>query len=97
MSDVEVTRDGNVLRLEINREDKRNALSAEVMQTILDAVTGVADSDGVHVVLLASTGDRIFSAGADLAVMADDATGLEKHDARGLLARLVVAMRECPI
>jgi enoyl-CoA hydratase len=97
VSDTEVTRDGAVLRLRINREDKRNSLSADVMQTMLDAVRGVTDGDGVHVVLISSAGERIFSAGADLAVMADDATGLEKHDGRGLLAKLVVAMRECPV
>jgi enoyl-CoA hydratase len=97
LSDVESTRDGRVLRLTINREDKRNALSAEVMRLMLEAVRGVTDDDDVHVVVISSAGDRIFCAGADLAVMADDATGLEQHEARGLLAKLVVAMRECPV
>jgi enoyl-CoA hydratase len=97
MSEVEVAREGRVLRLTINREDKRNALSADVMQALLDAVRSVAADDGVHAVLIGSAGDRIFCAGADLAVMADDATGLEKHEGRGLLAKLVIAMRECPV
>jgi enoyl-CoA hydratase/carnithine racemase len=43
-----------------------------------------------------SVGDRVFCAGADLAVMSNDATGLEQHEGRGLLKELVVAMRECP-
>jgi enoyl-CoA hydratase len=97
VSEVEITRDGNVLRLEINREDKRNALSADVMQALLDAVRGVGADAQSRVVLISSAGDRIFCAGADLAVMADDSTGLEKHQGRGLLAKLVVAMRECPV
>lgn len=97
MSDVEVSKDGRVLRLRINREDKRNALSVDVMRTMLDAVRGVAADDEVRVVLVSSAGDRIFCAGADLAVMADNATGLEQHEGRGLLAKLVVAMRECPV
>jgi enoyl-CoA hydratase len=97
MSEVEVTRDGRVQRLTINREDKRNALSADVMQALLDGVRSAAADDGVHAVLIGSAGDRIFCAGADLAVMADDATGLEKHEGRGLLAKLVIAMRECPV
>jgi enoyl-CoA hydratase/carnithine racemase len=29
--------------------------------------------------------------------MAADATGLEQHEGRGLLAKLVVAMRQCPV
>jgi enoyl-CoA hydratase len=97
MSEVEVTKDGRVLRLLVNREDKRNALSAEVMGALLDAVEDVSADGDVRVVLLSSAGDRIFCAGADLAVMADDATGLERHDGRGLLAKLVVAMRQCPV
>jgi enoyl-CoA hydratase len=97
MSEVEVTKDSRVLRLLINREDKRNALSAEVMGALLDAVEDVSADGEVRVVLLSSAGDRIFCAGADLAVMADDATGLERHDGRGLLAKLVVAMRQCPV
>lgn len=97
MSDVEVRRDGGVLRLTIDREDKRNALSAEVMRTMLESVRGVASDDSVRVVVVSSAGDRIFCAGADLAVMAADATSLEQHEGRGTLAKLVVAMRECPV
>jgi len=95
MTDIEIQQVGGVLRLTINREDKRNALSVPVMQGMLDAVRGVAD--GVRVVVVASAGERIFCAGADLAVMAAEATGLEQHEGRGLLAKLVVAMRECPV
>jgi enoyl-CoA hydratase/carnithine racemase len=102
--DLLAERDGGVLRLTINREDKRNALSASVMGGMLDAVraasTDSADAssdDDVRVIVVSSAGDRIFCAGADLAVMADDATGLEQHEGRGRLAKLVVAMRECPV
>jgi enoyl-CoA hydratase len=97
MSEVVVARVGPVLRLTINREDKRNALSAGVMRAMLDAIRGISDDDDVRVVVVGSAGYRIFCAGADLAVMADDATGLEKHEGRGLLAKLVIAMRECPV
>lgn len=97
MSDLESVREGRVLRLTINREDKRNALSVEVMRLMLEGVRGVTGDDDVHVVVISSAGDRIFCAGADLTVMADDATGLEQHEGRGLLAKLVVAMRECPV
>jgi enoyl-CoA hydratase len=95
--EVEVRRDGGVLQLRIDREDKRNALSAEVMRTMLDAVRGVSSDESTRVVVISSAGGRIFCAGADLAVMAADATGLEQHEGRGLLAKLVVAMRECPV
>jgi enoyl-CoA hydratase/carnithine racemase len=95
--DLLAERDGGVLRLTINREDKRNALSASVMGAMLDAIRVASADDDVRVVVVSSAGERIFCAGADLAVMADDATGLEQHEGRGRLAKLVVAMRECPV
>jgi enoyl-CoA hydratase/carnithine racemase len=95
--DLLAERDGGVLRLTINREDKRNALSAAVMRDMLDAVRNASVDDAVKVIVITSAGDRIFCAGADLAVMSQDFTGLEQHDGRGLLAKLVVAMRECPV
>jgi enoyl-CoA hydratase len=93
---VRVESAGAVLRLVIDREDKRNALSREVLASLLDGVRRAADDPAVRAVLVASAGDRVFSAGADLAVMADDATGLEQHEARGLLRDLVLAIRACP-
>lgn len=97
MTEVDVRRGAGVLRLRIDREAKRNALSVEVLTALLDGVRGAATDSEVRVVLISSAGERVFSAGADLAVMGADATGLEQHDGRGLLARLVVAMRDCPL
>jgi enoyl-CoA hydratase/carnithine racemase len=94
MTDLLTSRDGGVLNLTINREDKRNALSRDVLQGLLDGVRSV--DDDVNAVVVRSAGDRVFCAGADLAVMSNDATGLEQHEGRGLLKDLVVAMRECP-
>jgi enoyl-CoA hydratase/carnithine racemase len=97
IADLLAERDGHVLRLTINREDKRNALSADVMRGIFDGVTAASTDPDVRVVVLASAGERVFCAGADLAVMSNEATGLEQHEGRGLLAKLVVAMRSCPV
>ncbi|HVU60920.1 MAG TPA: enoyl-CoA hydratase-related protein [Mycobacteriales bacterium] len=97
MTELLSERAGHVLRLTINREEKRNALSADVMRGMLDGVTTAADDPDIRVVLIAATGDRVFCSGADLAVMGNDATGLEQHEGRGLLARLVLAMRSCPV
>ena len=96
MSDLDARRDANVMRLVINREDKRNSLSRDVLAGLLDGVRAAADDDAVTVVVVSSAGEKVFSAGADLSVMANDATGLEQHEARGLLKDLVVAIRACP-
>jgi enoyl-CoA hydratase/carnithine racemase len=89
-------RDGGSLWLTIDREGKRNSLSRDVLQGLLDGVRSATDDGDVTAVVVASAGDKVFSAGADLSVMSNDATGLEQHEARGLLKDLVVAMRTCP-
>jgi len=96
MSDLSVSRDAGVLSLTIDREDKRNALSRDVLQGLLDGIRQASRDDAVNVVVVRSAGEKVFCAGADLAVMSNDATGLEQHEGRGLLKDLVVAMRSCP-
>ena len=93
---------GGVLRLHLDREAKRNALSGEVLTGLLAALRAVAaepaDAPGAaRVVLLTSAGERVFCAGVDLGHMAPDATGLEVHEGRGLLREVVLAMRACPV
>jgi len=93
-SDLQVSADGGVLRLHIDREAKRNALSADVLRPMLAALR---DPGQARVVLVTSAGSRVFCAGADLVQMAPDATGLEVHQGRGLLREVVLAMRACPV
>ncbi len=98
--DLLVERTGGVLRLTINREDKRNALNGEVLRAMLAALRQVAQRDpaeGERVVVVTGAGGRVFCSGADLAQMAPDATGLEQHEGRGLLRDVVLAMRACPV
>jgi enoyl-CoA hydratase/carnithine racemase len=96
MSDLVVT-PGPVLRLHLDREPKRNALSGEVLQGMLDALRAVRPGDDTRVVLLTSAGEKVFCSGIDLVQMAPDATGLEVHESRGLLREVVLAMRSCPV
>lgn len=94
MSELRAERDGGVLTLTIDREARRNSLSTEVMRGLLDALVDVGDA---RVVVVAGAGEKVFCSGADLTGMADDATGLEQHEGRGLLVRVVLAMRACPV
>lgn len=92
---LRVSLDDGVLTLLIDREERRNALSREVLDGMLAALREPpADA---RVVLVASTGERVFSAGMDLAVMAGEATGMERHEARSGLAPVVLAMRDCAL
>ena len=94
MSELRVERDGGVLRLTIDREERRNSLSSEVMRGLLAALQDPGDA---RVVVVAGAGEKVFCSGADLGGMADDATGLEQHEGRGLLVDVVMTMRSCPV
>jgi enoyl-CoA hydratase/carnithine racemase len=94
VSDLAITNVGGVLRLHIDREEKRNALNGTVLRGMLEAVRSPGDA---RVVLVTSAGDKVFCSGADLVQMAPNATGLEVHEGRGLLRELVLAMRDCPL
>jgi methylglutaconyl-CoA hydratase len=57
---------GGVARLTLNRPDKRNALNAELVGALKDALDRTAADDAVRVVSIAGAG-KDFCAGADLA------------------------------
>ena len=95
MTDLVVSRDGGVLRLHIDREPKRNALSGDVLRPMLAALGSPAPQD--RVVLITSAGEKVFCSGVDLVQMAPEATGLEVHEGRGLLREVILAMRDCPL
>jgi enoyl-CoA hydratase/carnithine racemase len=62
---LRVEREGRVLRLTLNRPEKRNALSSELCHAIVDAVEGAAGDHAIGAVLLDAAGD-VFCAGMDL-------------------------------
>jgi 2-(1,2-epoxy-1,2-dihydrophenyl)acetyl-CoA isomerase len=57
--------DGGVLRLTLDRPDKRNALTDEITVALADLVEEAGRDEAVRVVVLAGTGDH-FCAGADI-------------------------------
>ncbi len=70
MSDqVVVTSHGNVAEVMLNRPEHRNALSRELLEDLLDALTQVAARPDGHVLVLHGAGPG-FCAGADLGMVA---------------------------
>jgi len=89
-------RHDGVARVTINRPERRNAMSWEVMRGLRRVLVEAAEDHQVRVVVLAGTGDEAFCAGADLGKMtgADepDAGLLSVHEARGILAEVFGAL-----
>lgn len=55
-----------IARLTMNRPDKRNALSPEMLVRMAEAWRQVRDDDSIRVAILTGAGDEAFCAGADL-------------------------------
>ncbi|MGO9341788.1 MAG: enoyl-CoA hydratase/isomerase family protein [Acidimicrobiales bacterium] len=68
-SELIVDTRGGVTRLTINRPERRNAMSWEVIRALRQAVGAVHDDPAVRVVILTGAGDEAFCSGADLGSM----------------------------
>ncbi|HEX8802587.1 MAG TPA: enoyl-CoA hydratase-related protein [Acidimicrobiales bacterium] len=79
---------GHVARITIDRPQRRNALSWELVRGLRAAFARAKDDADVRVCVLTGAGDRAFCAGADLGGMAGDAGTVALHHARGELAGL---------
>ena len=92
---VRLTVDDGVLRIEINRPDSLNAVTADVLEDMADAVEHAGTQPEIRVIVLSGAG-RGFSAGADIG------GGGELDDEGGPAAtldganRLVAAIRDVP-
>ncbi len=64
-SHIELTIDGAIAQILINRPDKRNALNIEMMRALESALDTVESTDGLRVLLIRGAGGG-FSAGIDL-------------------------------
>ncbi len=71
MSDLILTQtDGHVGVATLNRPDVLNALSIEVMDTLIEVLEGYDRDPNIHVIVLAGS-ERAFAAGADIGEMAE--------------------------
>lgn len=90
-----MTLDDGALRIEINRPESLNSVTADVLEDMADAVEKAGTEPGVHVIVLSGAG-RAFCSGADIG------GGGELSDEGGPAAtldganRLVAAVRDVP-
>jgi enoyl-CoA hydratase/carnithine racemase len=90
MSEVRYEVVGPVARLTIDRPERRNAMSFDVMQGLRDGVAAAKADERVRVLVLTGAGDRAFCSGADLGRggIAGTEGHAAAHDGRGLIADL---------
>ncbi len=88
VSELEYSSSAGIARATINRPERRNAMSFEVMSGLRDAVAQARTDDDVRVLVITGAGDAAFCAGADLGSIAGGEGAIAAHDGRGLLADL---------
>lgn len=88
--------DGPVTLLRLDRPDVHNALNADLLGELDTAVARIAASGSVRAVVITGSGDRAFSAGADL----DELAGLTAAEAHARLSRgqqVLNRIAACPV
>ncbi len=91
--DILYAREDRVVRITLNRPEKRNAMTPKMLEE-LDHAFAEADQTDACVVVLRGAGDKAFCAGADLGGMgAEGRSFLEIHEARGQIPALFMRMQ----
>jgi enoyl-CoA hydratase/carnithine racemase len=80
--------DSGVVTIALDQPDTRNALSDELLRELADALEQARDDPAVRCVVLTSTHDKVFSAGANLGGFAAEIPLVHKHFATERFPRL---------
>ena len=80
--------EGGVATLTLDDPETRNALGNETLDELIAAFEAARDDDDVRCVVLASSHDKVFSAGGNLEGFAADAPLVQKHLGSGRFPRL---------
>ena len=67
---VDITEEGLVSTLTLNRPDKLNALSSEVLTDLRSAIATIGANEGLRAAIITGAG-KAFAAGADIAAMSN--------------------------
>jgi enoyl-CoA hydratase/carnithine racemase len=71
--------ENGVATIALNQPETRNALSPEVLSDLRDALMAARDDEAVRCVVLASTHEKVFSSGGNLAGFAAEVPLIHKH------------------
>jgi len=80
---LKVERDNEIVQITIDRPDKLNAMNLDVMDEFITTL-GELDNDSSRVIIITGSGQKAFSAGADIEYMSKiGPTEAEKYALRG--------------
>lgn len=88
LSEIITEQIGSILRMQLNRPEKRNALTSSMYSTLADLLNGAGGSDQVRVVILHGAGES-FCAGNDLMEFANYHPGQGESAASRLVEALI--------
>jgi len=83
-----------VATITLNDPETRNALSDQLLTELLEALRAVKEDDDARVVVLASSHEKVFSAGGNLVGFAADAPTAHKYFATSLFPQVFVELGE---
>src|SRR3984893_2763625 len=90
MPEIVTERSENILRIQFNRPEKKNAMTLNMYSTVAMLLNAAAKDDEIRVVLLHGAGD-VFSAGNDLGDFLHNPPKTEDSPQ----ARFIAALIEC--
>lgn len=95
---VDVTRDGAIATVTLNRPDVLNAFNTEQLRAVIEVFRAIKEDSTVRAVILTGAGEKAFAAGADIKEMVDlDRTGAYEFGKLGHAATRAVETLPQPV
>lgn len=88
---------GAIVTLVLNRPEKSNALTVQMIESLIAGIDTVSASADVHCIVIRGAGDKAFCAGADLHEMQEIMKSPKQQERFAVLAaELFAKLRDCP-
>ena len=93
---IQVTRDGSIATVVLNRADKLNAMTKPMWQGLGDAMRALSADDSLRCIVVRGAGEKSFSPGNDIAEFATDRSNKRQAIEYGRIMHATAqAMIEC--
>lgn len=92
---MELTTNGRIARLKLNRPEAMNAMNGKMMTELADCLEELHEDRSVHVLILSGNG-RVFSAGGDIKAMTNTEGPMNIETAMDDVSRIAKALYTLP-